>query len=490
LRGLARNALAIVSEKDSPSLFITLTCNPQWPELLEMLPQGQCAYDRPDITNRVFKHRLQAFMQNLRNGKYFDDFHDNGTVKVRREIMYEIQVIEYQNRGLPHCHLVVKLTNTPTFKDNPDLCASWVDSHIQAEVMKHPITEEDFKLLELQEKHMTHSCRRGQSGCLNEEGKCSKHFDTNLVLQHSTFQEKSGRVNYRRRSIQDLNICQHERKSLLDWDGHCFIDYCGSAHSVLYLYKYLYKGAKKAKLRLTNAEDIDDDDEINLYIRGRYLCSMDCMWRCLGYRTYPRPTPAVFLIKVKMPAVLKNLQDLDKLSCDLLQYFYRPQDLYHMTYCEFNNSYIIYNKRTPYYLQTKVLNLDYYIIHIPRIKSSTLYYCKRSRTSETITRMEMVSPKAGELWYLRQILLKKPCYSFDDAKTHNGILIDTFQEASITQGFLETEKEANICFQEAMLDSTPSELRYLFVLLTIQGFPTLQIYYDEETFDLLVEDYR
>jgi len=42
---------------------------------------------------------------------------------------------------------------------------------------------------------------------------------------------------------------------------------------VIYLYKYLFKGASKAKLRLTNADDVSDKDEITLYIRGRYLCS-------------------------------------------------------------------------------------------------------------------------------------------------------------------------------------------------------------------------
>jgi hypothetical protein len=216
LRGLARNALAIVSEKDSPSLFITLTYNPHWAELLQMLPEGQCAYDRPDITNRVFKNRLQCFMHNLRAGKYFDDFYSNGEVKIRRKVLYEIQVIEYQNRGLPHCHLVVKLENTPSFKDDLNMCADWVDSHIQAEILKNPITKEDHKILELQQKHMTHTCRRGQSGCLNEKDKCSKHFDTHTTLQHSTFHEKTGRVNYRRRSNEDLNICPHERRSLLD----------------------------------------------------------------------------------------------------------------------------------------------------------------------------------------------------------------------------------------------------------------------------------
>ena len=41
LRKLSTNALTIVSEYGRPSLFITLTCNAVWPEIIEMLLTGQ-----------------------------------------------------------------------------------------------------------------------------------------------------------------------------------------------------------------------------------------------------------------------------------------------------------------------------------------------------------------------------------------------------------------------------------------------------------------
>ena len=76
-------------------------------------------------------------------------------------------------------------------------------------------------------------------------------------------------------------------------------------------------------MKLTNCEDVSDKDEITLYLRGRYLCSMDAMWRTLGkfidlsyimtfivliflkinivkdYQTYPAPNPSVRIIKIK-----------------------------------------------------------------------------------------------------------------------------------------------------------------------------------------------
>jgi hypothetical protein len=46
LKALAKNALHIVSEKGKPHCFLTITANPNWPEIQERLFPGQTAYDR------------------------------------------------------------------------------------------------------------------------------------------------------------------------------------------------------------------------------------------------------------------------------------------------------------------------------------------------------------------------------------------------------------------------------------------------------------
>jgi len=125
---------------------------------------------------------------------------------------------------------------------------------------------------------------------------------------------------------------------------------------VIYLYKYSFKEASKATPRLTNADHVSDNDEITLYIRGRYLCSgnsnnsnnityrrnilalVDAMWRTLGYRTYPSPDPAVYVIKAKQPADVEELLLKNK-CCDLIFYFNRPMLLRNMKYTEFFNDY-------------------------------------------------------------------------------------------------------------------------------------------------------
>jgi hypothetical protein len=96
MAALAKNALVLVSEFGCPHVFLTLTCNPKWPEIVSKLLDGQTAFDRPEVTAAVFKSRLDQMKMNIWNGKYFDG----------REVTYTFHVIEYQYCGLPHAHLV------------------------------------------------------------------------------------------------------------------------------------------------------------------------------------------------------------------------------------------------------------------------------------------------------------------------------------------------------------------------------------------------
>ncbi len=68
---LAKNELVLVSEYGCPHVFLTLTCNPEWPKIQSQLINSQTSFDRPDVTVPVFKSRLDKFKTNIRNGKYF-----------------------------------------------------------------------------------------------------------------------------------------------------------------------------------------------------------------------------------------------------------------------------------------------------------------------------------------------------------------------------------------------------------------------------------
>ena len=46
-----QDAMAIVMAKGKPDLFITFTCNPNWPEISNNLANGEKANFRPDLVS-------------------------------------------------------------------------------------------------------------------------------------------------------------------------------------------------------------------------------------------------------------------------------------------------------------------------------------------------------------------------------------------------------------------------------------------------------
>ena len=49
-----QDAIAYVRKFNQPDLFITVTTNPKWPEILKRLTPGQLPHDRQDLLMTVF----------------------------------------------------------------------------------------------------------------------------------------------------------------------------------------------------------------------------------------------------------------------------------------------------------------------------------------------------------------------------------------------------------------------------------------------------
>ncbi|KAF0688715.1 Uncharacterized protein FWK35_00039352, partial [Aphis craccivora] len=91
------DAMAIVRKYGKPDLFITFTCNPKWPEIVENIPSWLKANDRPDLVARVFHAKLKELMRDITVNKIFGN------------IGAYVYTIEFQKRGLPHAHLLIIL---------------------------------------------------------------------------------------------------------------------------------------------------------------------------------------------------------------------------------------------------------------------------------------------------------------------------------------------------------------------------------------------
>ena len=256
---------------------------------------------------------------------------------------------------------------------------------------------EDIRCRLCVETHMIHKYLIAVFGYKDSPTcKCKRGYEHTAIQDKTSFDERGFPI-YRRDFQCDLDVVPHNRSLILDWDGHANTEYAGNTQCVLYLYKYLYKGAKKVKLRLTNAENVPDDDEVTLYLRGRFLCAMDAMWRTLGYQTYPASFPAVQTITVKMPEMVQYLLN-DRKTCDMLVYFNRPMQLIHLKYTELFGTYVVQEKLSRRFNHEDMNNLNgYFIITIPLLRHD-LYLQRRSDSSTTIIRMEMLYITAGNVF--------------------------------------------------------------------------------------------
>nr|XP_042905134.1 uncharacterized protein LOC122270722 [Parasteatoda tepidariorum] len=160
------DAMSIVQRFGKPSLFLTMTCNPRWPEISENLAPRESSHYRPDIVVRVFHCKLKELLACIVKKQVFG------------KIAALIYTIEFRKRGLPHAHMLLTLDDHDKIRSVAD-----IDKFVSAEI---PGKNTHHKLYEKVGNYMTH----GPCGVLNphsvcmEKGKCKKKtFQKTLMKQ-------------------------------------------------------------------------------------------------------------------------------------------------------------------------------------------------------------------------------------------------------------------------------------------------------------------
>lgn len=91
------DAMALVQRFRKLDIFLIVTCNPRWLEILQELNPSKEAHNIPDLVVRVFRVKLEE----LKNGLF------------KKEIFWPIAayvyVLEFQKRGHPHVHFLIIL---------------------------------------------------------------------------------------------------------------------------------------------------------------------------------------------------------------------------------------------------------------------------------------------------------------------------------------------------------------------------------------------
>ena len=228
-----QDAMAIVRSAGKPDLFITMTCNPKWPEIQAELNPLMKAEDRHDLTARVFRGYLDGMLNDLlKDG-----------VMGRR--VANTHVIEFQKRGLPHAHILIMLHPDDKPRDGEDL-----DDYICAELpteagpLRDAVTE--FML------HGECGATNPKAPCMDEDGtRCTKHFPKEFApatlwdehATHPTYRRRSpeaggARFMHKGRIVDNRWVVPYNPYLLLKYQCHINVEHCNTVRACKYLFKY------------------------------------------------------------------------------------------------------------------------------------------------------------------------------------------------------------------------------------------------------------
>ncbi|CAN0837250.1 ATP-dependent DNA helicase PIF1 [Linum grandiflorum] len=271
MQQLYHDAMAMTHYYNNPDLFITFTCNAQWPEIIEAFKDdvGTHSEDKPMVVARVFRMRLRQLKDDLNKASFFG------------KNVASMHTVEFQQRGLPHVHIILWLQDiykptTPTK----------VDHIISTEL---PDPQHDPVGYDAVTKFMLHGpCGDAHPKCpCMKNNKCSKYFPKPYASE-TTFDEH-GHVTYRRRATDNRNL-------LVKYQAHMNVEICHKGQLIKYLLKYITKGPDRSEVAVAPPPL----DEIAQYLDCRSISSYEAIWRLYGFKIHER-SPAVFRLCVHLP---------------------------------------------------------------------------------------------------------------------------------------------------------------------------------------------
>ena len=226
------DSLAIAAAYGPPTFFLTFTCNSDWPEIQSQLLPEQNFTDIPVVVCRVFKQKLSKLMSALHTM-----FPNAG------RLIYSITSIEFQKRGLPHAHILLKYAKDCLQPEHINqvisatLPADPVDSALVLKFMVHPSHPPGIiNHVPPDSDHPLKYCERWV-----KNARICRFGYPKPIMPQTTFTE-SGRVQYQRHHESDQNIVPHCLPLLRKFKCHMNVEIGGSGQLFQYLFKYIHKG--------------------------------------------------------------------------------------------------------------------------------------------------------------------------------------------------------------------------------------------------------
>ena len=442
-----QDCMAIVQKFGKPTLFITMTCNPDWKEIQESLNPGETAFDRPDICTRVFKLKNDLLIEYIVKNEIF------GKTKAH------VGTIEQQKRkGLHHSHNLIILESDYVPRSPED-----IDKIVSAEI---PDPELNPKLHAIIKKNNMH----GPCGKLNLSSPCMETNDNGIQycskefpkdLQKETTVTEYSYPKYRRRSPADGGRTVIKMVSgkavVLDngyvvpynsflsetFDCHINTELVTSVVSVKYVYKYITKGPDRCIVTIKRKDGVEESsefetvNEVENFINARYLGASESILKILKIPIHYRSHSVV-----KLPCHLPGEQSV---------FFEEGQEGEALERGAPETMLTAFLKKNADDDSSRKLLYTEFPGHFNYGKEQ--WIIKKQNIGKAIGRIPTVSvcAKQMETYSLRILLhhVRGPT-CFKDLMTVDGVLMDSFQEACQKLGLLEDDAELHHAMKEAV----------------------------------------
>ncbi|XP_074313714.1 uncharacterized protein LOC141648904 [Silene latifolia] len=461
--------MCLVQQYGKPDIFLTITCNPRWPEIeRELLPHEE-AHNRPDLVKRVFRAKLIELKKAIVQRKLFGN------------VAGYVYVVEFQKRGLPHAHFLIILDSASKIR-SPE----HYDLHVCTEI---PDESTNPHLYTAVINHMMHGpcgidfpsnpCKRNRQ-CKNHYPRDFCDFTMNGRNSYPIYRRREdGRFFYIRESWLDNRwVVPYNPFLLARFDCHLNVEVCSTIKAVKYLYKYVYKGHDRISIALTDTNNVEAIDEISSYQAARWISPPEAVWRIFRF-SLNEVHPNVVTLQVHLPniqtVVFRPLEQVENFIDDEYRTTTMLTSFFH------RNTYDIY-ARTLTYQQF----LEHYVWHGEK---GSKYWTPRQK-GFAIGRLVYINPSEGERYYLRLLLTNvKGPHSFNDLLSINGALCSSFRDAAYRRGLLEADNSIEQCLEEACHYQLLFVLRRLFTTLLIYCQPKSPRLLLDKFFSYLSEDF-
>ena len=326
------------------------------------------------------------------------------------------------------------------------------------------------------------------------DGKCSKGFPKNFAIKtivnaNKTYPEykrldpaKGGRsvvVNTKNKEfiIDNSWIVPYSPFLSLSFNCHINTEPCMSPTASKYLFKYATKGVDRAMVRTEIENDSEGiKDEIEEFVDLRSIGSSEACWHIFNFNI-AKKFPAVIALRV-------HLEEEQHIVFDIGN----EQETLENQRCTELTAFFEYNLQNPRTRETYVDFPEKFTWD-----NSLKKWKPRKNNLDTIGRVHTVHPVAGDVYYLRMLLHhehSKGCTSFQNLKTVNGELKESYQEAARALGLLQDDKEWDEALTEAAVIRMPAALRELFVTIILFCMPSNPKELFEKHFIEWAEDFQ